>query len=283
MNPAERLADIVSALDGVGAKCLVMGGHACRYYGIDRNTNDFDLHLAPECWDDLSNRLRQSSLTKGAELPEGPSWRPTVFRRFQIGTLADGREEWLEFWKRNHLLGPFDELWFRREVGEYGGRSLSFLSLPDLIHSKETERASDWSDVGLLEEFWDARLFRQAADGTIAAFAALQELRSRRGFERWFGTASAPSLDDIVLAIHAARCVITQAFLLPSTPQSPLGQSAATMEPIVEQKLRTIPAGSALHFSLVEAVRRQYKLAAQAKDRMDKEAASLGTRQPDQP
>ena len=47
MNPAERLAAIVSALEDVGAKCLVMGGHACRYYGIDRNTNDFDLHLAP--------------------------------------------------------------------------------------------------------------------------------------------------------------------------------------------------------------------------------------------
>ena len=154
----------------------------------------------------------------------------------------------------------------------------SDLSLPDLIHSKETVRASDWSDVSLLEEFWDARLFRQAVDGTIATSAALQELRSRRGFERWFGTMSRPSLDDIVAAIQTARCVITQAFLIPCTPQIALGLNATKMEPIIEQKLRTLTAGSALHFSLVEAIRRQYKLAAQAKDRADKEAATL--RQP---
>lgn len=274
MNPAERLAHIVSALEGAGVKCLVMGGHACRYYGIDRNTNDFDLHLAPEYWDDLSSRLTQASLAQGQPLPEGPSWRPRVFRRFQVGTLPDGREEWLEFWKQNHLLEPFDKLWSRREVGEYGGVSLPFLSLPDLIHSKETERATDWSDVSLLEEFWDARLFRQAADGGLSVSEALRELRSRRGFERWFSPGHWPPADEIDNAVGSAACVITQAFLLPCSPQSPLIPIAVSIEPIIEQKLRTITAGSALHFSLVEAVRRQYKTAAMAKDRADKEAAS---------
>ena len=36
-----------------------------------------------------------------------PWQRADAFRRFQIGTLASGREEWLEFWKENHLLPPF--------------------------------------------------------------------------------------------------------------------------------------------------------------------------------
>ena len=47
MNPARRLAEIVSALEQVGLTVLVMGGHAVRYYGLDRNTIDYDLHLSP--------------------------------------------------------------------------------------------------------------------------------------------------------------------------------------------------------------------------------------------
>ncbi len=47
MNPAVRLAEIVTALEQVGLTVLVMGGHAVRYYGIDRNTIDYDLHLSP--------------------------------------------------------------------------------------------------------------------------------------------------------------------------------------------------------------------------------------------
>src|SRR5262249_46295297 len=38
VNPEERLASIVSALESVGLTCLVMGGHAVRYYGLLRYT-----------------------------------------------------------------------------------------------------------------------------------------------------------------------------------------------------------------------------------------------------
>ena len=54
MNPESRLAEIVSALEGAGIPCLVMGGHAVRFYGLSRNTIDFDLHLAPDSWAELS-------------------------------------------------------------------------------------------------------------------------------------------------------------------------------------------------------------------------------------
>jgi hypothetical protein len=46
-----RLAEIMDALEAVGLACLVMGGHAIRFYGLDRNTVDFDLHLAPDGWE----------------------------------------------------------------------------------------------------------------------------------------------------------------------------------------------------------------------------------------
>src|SRR5947209_8438653 len=96
----------------------------------------------------------------------------------QIGTLPSGREEWLEFWRENHLLAPFGELFSRREQGVYGGRSLAFLSLPDLIRSKETERETDWQDIAFLEEFLDARLLAQASADQAALVRALAQVRS---------------------------------------------------------------------------------------------------------
>jgi hypothetical protein len=107
--PDVRLAEVFSQLEGVGVSCLVMGGHAVRFYGLSRFTNDVDLHVAPDQWDDLPDRLARMSLFARTVPVEGPSWRPGAFRRFQIGTLPDGREEWLEFWKENHLLAPHHE------------------------------------------------------------------------------------------------------------------------------------------------------------------------------
>jgi hypothetical protein len=181
LNAEERLAAIVSALEGVGLSCLVMGGHAVRFYGLQRHTNDFDLTLAPDGWDDLAGRLARSGLFPGPGPVEGTSWRPGAFRRFLLGNLPDGQEEWLEFWRGNHLLAPFPELFARREIGAYGGRELPFLSLPDLIRSKETERAKDWDDISYLEEFLDARPHARCAAGTLAVAEALAQLRSRRG------------------------------------------------------------------------------------------------------
>jgi hypothetical protein len=130
VNPEERLAAIVSALESVGLSCLVMGGHAVRFYGLLRHTNDYDLTLSPDGWDDLAARLARTGLFPDTGPVEGNSWRPGAFRRFLLGNLADGQEEWLEFWRRNHLLAPFADLFARRETGEYGGRQLAFLSLP---------------------------------------------------------------------------------------------------------------------------------------------------------
>lgn len=273
MNPEARLAEIVAALEAVGLSCLVMGGHAARYYGLQRNTNDYDLHLAPERWPDLPYLLRQCSLFLGQPVVEGPSWRPDSFRRFQIGRLADGREEWLEFWRNNHLLPPFAELFARREEGSYGGRSLPFLGLADLIRSKETERAGDWQDVAFLEEFLDARLLAQVDQGRLGLAQALAQLRSRRGFESYWQNGFLTDHSSISEALAQSRLSITQAYLLPLRPDLPvLPIPTVPIEPVILKRLRTVTPMSALHLVLVEAVRRQYKLAAQAADRVNKEA-----------
>lgn len=277
MNAEARLAEIFTALEGQGLRCLVMVGHAVRFYGLDRNTVDFDLHLAPDCWDDLPLRLSQTSLFACKPLIEGPSWRPNAFRRFQIGTLPSGREEWLEFWRENHLLPPFAELFSGRQEGPYGGRTLAFLSLPDLIRSKETERETDWQDVAFLEEFLDARLLAQAGAGKDALVSALAQVRSRRGFESLLrlGHLGDPSL--VRQALVRTRLSITQAYLLPCVPDvEGLPEPTVPIEPVVKNRLPTELPGSSLHLTLVEVVRRQYKLAAQAADKADKEAIRAG-------
>ncbi len=272
MNPEVRLAEIVAALQAVGLSCLVMGGHAVRYYGLQRNTNDYDLHLAPDRWSELPHLLQQSPLFHRGPVVEGASWRPHAFRRFQVGRLADGREEWLEFWRTNHLLPPFADLFGRREEGIYGGRILPFLALPDLIRSKETERAGDWQDVAILEEFLDMRLLAQVEVGRIDLTLALAQLRSRRGFESYWQKEYLKERLPIQEALMQSRLSITQAYLLPLVPEATaLPVPTVPIEPVILNRLRTVAAASALHLALVEAVRRQYKLAAQAADRADKE------------
>ena len=217
MNPAERLAQLAGAIEELGLRFLIMGGHAVRFYGVDRDTLDFDLHLSFPDFSRLGGVLSQASLFAGTSPEEGPSWRPRDFRRFVVGRLPDGREERLEFWRRNHLLSPFDELFARRVEGEYGGRRLPFLSLPDLLRSKETERESDWQDITLLEEIHDEQLLAGAND-SAGRIHALGGLRSRVGFERILERQL--FADDALVrsALLAAKHPVSQAMLLPFCP-----------------------------------------------------------------
>ena len=62
MTADERLVQVASGLARAGLRFLVMGGHAVRYYGISRDTFDFDFHLSLAGADSLTERLRQYEL-----------------------------------------------------------------------------------------------------------------------------------------------------------------------------------------------------------------------------
>ena len=278
MSTEERLAALYAELRRLGLPCLVMGGHAVRFYGIDRTTIDFDFHLAlePEAWDGILGVFGRSPLLGTAE--EAHSWRPADFRRFVIGRLPDGRDELLECWRRNHLLRPFPELYARRAEGLYGGTTVAFLSLADLIRSKETEREDDWRDVALLEEVADDRRLTAAQDAEGATLA-LRELRSRRGFERAKDSGLFSRREVVAAAARAPGTALAAAFLSPCVKgnvQWPPDTAPSVLE--VGTSLAKVSPGSARHLALVEAVRRLYRQAAMAADRADKEAAPRQTR-----
>jgi hypothetical protein len=251
-----------------------MGGHAVRYYGVGRNTKDFDFYVSASSVDEVRERLAQAEIP--AEFPprEGPSWRHGDFARFEIGRLPDGHEEWLEFWLHNHLLPDFAQTWSHQERGTYGGRELGFLSLEDLIRSKETEREDDWADVVLLEEIWDARHLAHAQTPSDQVLL-LSRLRSRRGFQRVLTLDL--MRDDSLLrqALPACQHPVSFAFLVPFVKDAEMPMPAGLRMPIDEAylaPLRKVEPGSVKHLALVEVVRRAYKRWAKEVDHRDKES-----------
>lgn len=269
-DPDERLAEIVTALEAVELNCLVMGGHAVRFYGLHRHTDDFDLCLAPDHWDELPSRLAQSRLFIDQRLIEGTTWRKNAFRRFRMGQLPDGRELWLEFWRENHLLAPFPELFARRESGPYGGRRLAFLSLPDLIRSKETERDKDWHDVETLEEFLGERAAVQVTRGLAKLVDALAHVRVRRGIESFLRYNLLANEVEVRAAIERAQSGVVAACLLPFAPKASCPPFPGVLEPFVEDRLRHTPPMDRIHLGLVGVVRKRYMERAKEIDKADK-------------
>jgi hypothetical protein len=272
----DRLVSIYAAVGSLGFRVLVMGGHAVRFYGVDRTTIDYDLHLVADdaTWSVLGDRLSHLPLFSSSPIVEGSSWRPDAFRRLVIGRLPDGREERLEVWRRNHLLAAFDGLWARRTEHTTNGAPVAFLGIDDLIRSKETERESDWRDISLLEEIADERRLLEARPERVPD--ALCRLRSRRGYERavQMGILGAPAL--VADAWRQVTLPITAAFLAPMAPAgvpAAAGAWAPDVVDLITGAVRRTAAGSARHHALVEAVRRLYKQQAMATDRADKERA----------
>jgi hypothetical protein len=172
------------------------------------------------------------------------------------------------------LLPSFAESQERQERGTYGGHELRFLSLKDLIRSKETERESDWSDVAILEEVLDGRHLAHAesAEGQVRF---LSNLRSRRGFEDGLRRGSFGAEEVVRQAIAECRHPVSFAFLMPF-----VGDAAQPEDLLVKvdeaylSPLRKAEPGGAKHVALVEVVRRAYKRWATDADRRDKERSN---------
>lgn len=272
MKIVEHLHQITSALDNLKIPYLVMGGHAVRYYGFNRETTDHDLHIPAEIGKNLSNLLSKSALFVSSPPVESITWRGADdFKRYVIGTLPDGKEELLEFWIHNHLLDDFQELYQRREEGLYSSKLISFLALPDLIRSKETERENDWQDISFLEEILDQRNFANAVN-EVELVSALAQIRSVRGFEVAIKKGFTENQRILELALSTSNCPIAHAFFVPFAPNlEPSLPNNEILPNAFRKHLKITEPGSSRHLALVEAVRLRYKRAKQEIDRIDKD------------
>jgi hypothetical protein len=272
MKIVEHLNQITSAFDELKVPYLVMGGHAVRYYGFNRETTDHDLHIPENVGKNLSDLLSKTSLFVSATPTESITWRgENDFKRYVIGTLPDGKEELLEFWIHNHLLDDFKELYQRREDGFYAGKTVSFLSLPDLIRSKETERENYWQDISFLEEVLDQRNLANPKNDAEIIFA-LSNLRSVRGLETAINKGFTAHKDNLETALKATKNPIAQSFLIPFAPHLEADLPTNEILPSPFRKhLKLAEPSSSRHLALVEAVRLRYKRAMQDLDRLDKD------------
>ncbi len=125
----------------------------------------------------------------------------------------------------------------------------------------------------MLEEFLDARMLAQAEEGGRTLPDALCRIRSRGGFETALQRGHFSEPHVVEEALGAASLATTQAFLIPFTPTvTKIQATTPAIELVILSRLRTVAPASPLHLTLVEAVRRQYRLFAQAVDRADKES-----------
>ena len=171
------------------------------------------------------------------------------------------------------MLAPFAVLYARRDLCLYGGRVLSFLSLPDLLRSKETESTADWEDVAVLEEFLDTRALAHVDSSAPTLHEALGPIRCRIGFEEALQKGFLADSLLVEQALKNSKLSMSQAFLLPiALSVTDLPPTQPAMEPVILNRLRTVEPASSLHLTLVEAVRRQYRLVARTADQADKKS-----------
>ena len=147
MSPNSHFKDLLSALNGCGAKYLVVGGYAVMLYTEPRYTKDLDIWV--ECTPDNALRVYRALAGFGAPLA---GIRPEDFAVpdliYQLG-VPPSRVDIL-----TSISGvDFEEAWRRRTEAEFGNIQTMFIGLGDLIANKRTTgRTTDLADCERLQE-----------------------------------------------------------------------------------------------------------------------------------
>ena len=140
MPDTPPLLRVCALLNGVGARYLVAGGHACILHGIVRTTEDVDLLI--EATEENAARVIQGL----AQLEDGAAAEltPRDFLDNVVVKIADEVEVDVSThaWKVTYA----DAIGSAREIVVDGVR-IPFLGLDSLIASKETYREQDRLDL----------------------------------------------------------------------------------------------------------------------------------------
>jgi hypothetical protein len=145
-----------------------MGGQACVLYGAAEFSRDTDLAILAEAGN--LARLRSALADLQAEVIAVPPLRLSYLRR---GHAVHFRCQHPEAFRMridvmSHLRGvdPFPTLWTRRTTLTLpDGLACHFLSLPDLVQAKKTQRDKDWP---MLRRLLEAHYFQNRENPTSA-------------------------------------------------------------------------------------------------------------------
>ncbi len=142
--------DLLAALNGTGARYLVVGGYAIALHAEPRFTRDFDVWVEPSpanaahVWTALAAfGAPLSELTVNDLASDGLIFQIGVAPcRIDILTSVDGL--------------TFAEAWPNRVQDRYGDQPAQFIGFEDLIRNKRASgRAQDLADVELLQKHRD--------------------------------------------------------------------------------------------------------------------------------
>lgn len=143
LNPDFR--DLFAALNGAGARYLLVGGYAVAFHAEPRFTKDLDVWVEPQ--PENAARVRDALRSFGAPLDSlapGDLAQPELIfqmgvppNRIDIVTSIDGVE--------------FDEAWRGRTQTEYGDQTVTVIGRAELIRNKRAAgRPQDLLDLELL-------------------------------------------------------------------------------------------------------------------------------------
>ena len=145
LTPGLRAAQVCAALNGTGARYLVIGGVACILHGHIRATIDVDILIEPT--PENVRRVLEALGTTGYGFAR--EWDPQEILRRPITVIGD--DPAIDLFTVAWTVRYDDAIHRSRRV-RVDGVEIPLLSLDDLIASKRTGRLQDAADIEVLEE-----------------------------------------------------------------------------------------------------------------------------------
>ena len=157
-NPIRR---VLSSIEAMRVRALLMGGQACILYGAAEFSRDTDLAVLASPAN--LTRLREALDDLEAEVIAVPPFEARYLRRGHAVHFRCHHPEApgmrIDVMTRMRGVDSFSKLWARRNTIELpDGTPCDVMSLRDLVQAKKTQRDKDWPMVRRLVE---ADYFRQ--------------------------------------------------------------------------------------------------------------------------
>lgn len=145
VSPESRAAQVCAALNGAGARYLVIGGVACILHGYVRATKDVDILIERT----LDNARRVFEGLAGVGYGFAREWTAEEVLRKPITIIGDDPrvDLFTVAWSVT-----YDDAIVRSTQVDAEGVTIPLIGLEDLIATKRTGRLQDAADIEVLEE-----------------------------------------------------------------------------------------------------------------------------------